>query len=132
MTERTTERRCASRRWRIEEHGIVTARIRPGHDAAVVDVSEHGVLIETPHRLLPGASVELMMETSTNKAAVRGRVLRSVVSCVRASSVSYRGAIGFERPLGWYGDHGAGSERIAVGEQRAGTGFRADATPQVV
>jgi hypothetical protein len=132
MTERTTERRCASRRWRVEEHGIVTARIRPGHHAAVVDVSEHGVLIETPHRLLPGASVELMMETSTNKAAVRGRVLRSTVSCVRASSVSYRGAIGFERPLAWYGDHGAGGERIAVGEQRAGTGFRADATPQVV
>jgi hypothetical protein len=131
MTERTTERRCASRRWRIEEHGIVTARIRPGHDAAVVDVSEHGVLIETPHRLLPGASVELMMETSTNKTAVRGRVLRSAVACVRPSSISYRGAIGFDRALAWYSD-GTGEARTADGAKRPGTGFRADATPQVV
>jgi len=132
MTERSTERRSASRRGRAEDHGILMVRIRPGHHAAVVDVSNHGVLIETPHRLLPGAAVELMMETSTNKTAVRGRVLRSTVSCVRASSVSYRGAIGFDRPLSWYGDDRVGGERTTGVEQRAGTGFRADATPQVV
>ena len=132
MTHRITERRRGCRRRCVEEHGILAVRIRPGHQAVVVDVSDDGALIETGHRLLPGAAVELIMETSTNKTAVRGRVLRSSIASVRPSSVSYRGAIGFDRALAWYGNDGQDDPQGAVGEKRAGTAFRADATPQVV
>jgi hypothetical protein len=131
MTDCTADRRQTARRGRVEDHGIVAVRIRPGHQAVMIDVSDGGALVETDHRLLPGTAVELMMETSTNKTAVRGRVLRSAVACVRPSSISYRGAIGFDRALAWYSD-GTGEARTADGAKRPGTGFRADATPQVV
>jgi hypothetical protein len=132
MTDRIAERRQASRRRRVEDHGVVALRIRPGHPAVVVDVSNGGALIETPRRLLPGHAVELIMETGTNKIAVRGHVLRSSVACVRPMSISYRAAIGFERALAWYADGSCDDPQSAAGEKRAGIGFRADATPQVV
>jgi len=132
MNGRVPERRCSARYKRPEEHGIVALRIRPGHQALVMDVSDEGVQIETGYRLLPGTAVDLLVETSTNKTTVRGQVLRSSVSCVRPSSVSYRGAIGFERALAWYGGAGSACARVDGGEQRAGMAFRADATPQVV
>lgn len=132
MSDRIADRRQSFRRRGVEDHGIVAVRIRPGHHAVVIDVSDGGALIETAHRLLPGTPVELMMETSANKTAVRGRVLRSAVACVRPSSVSYRGAIGFDRALAWYSDDGSGDSRMPAGEKRPGRDFRADATPRVV
>jgi hypothetical protein len=42
------------------------------------------------------------LETETAHTNVRGRVLRSSVVRVRASSVCYRGAIAFDRDLPWY------------------------------
>jgi hypothetical protein len=132
MTDRTEERRCAARLGRPEDHGIVAARIRPGHDAAIVDVSDDGVLIETAHRLMPGRIVELVLERQSGKASVRGCVLRCAVARVRPSSVSYRGAIGFDRALAWYSEAGAGEHRLSTGATRPGIAMRADATPQVV
>jgi len=125
------ERRQTRRRTRVEDHGIVAVRVRPGYDAKVVDFSAGGALIETVHRLMPGRSVELLMETSTSTEAVRGRVLRSAVASVRPSSISYRGAIGFDRALAWYAND-AGDYRPPIGASRPGTDFRADATPQVI
>jgi PilZ domain len=98
----TFNRRSTHRLCRVEEHGIVSTRVRPGHRAHLVDVSAAGALIETSYRLLPGASVELHLETETARANVRGRVLRSTVVRVRPASVCYRGAIAFDRDLPWY------------------------------
>jgi hypothetical protein len=131
MTARAPDRRQTRRSSRAEDHGIVAVRIRPGYDARVVDFSAGGALVETVHRLMPGRSVELLMETSTNTEAVRGRVLRSSVATVHPSSISYRGAIGFDRALAWYAND-AGGYRPAIGASRPGTDFRADATPQVI
>lgn len=132
MSDRLPDRRHAPRHSRVEDHGIISVRIRPGHLAAVIDVSTGGTLIETAHRLLPGREVELLMETSTNKTAVRGRVVRCAVACVRPSSISYRGAIGFDRAPAWYAETDAGGYRPPSGGSRPGTDFRADATPQVI
>jgi hypothetical protein len=41
----------------LEKHGIVSACVRPGYRARLIDVSAGGALIETSHRLLPGTSV---------------------------------------------------------------------------
>lgn len=93
---RQTDRRCAG------DHGIVLARVRPGHDASVVDVSAHGALIEIAHRLFPGRDIELHLETIDDRTAIRGRVLRCSVAAVLASRMVYHGAIGFESPLWWF------------------------------
>ena len=97
------ERRAAPRTHRLEEHGIGAARVRAGRDAAVLNVSVGGVLIETLHRLLPGTTIELQLSIGEQRAEVRGRVLRSAVSCLRHGRVSYRGAIAFERALATIG-----------------------------
>jgi hypothetical protein len=94
------DRRCAERR--RDEHGILGARVRPGHDVAVVDVSATGILVETDRRLLPGAPVEMQIETTARTVNVRGRVVRCAVARLRPTLVCYRGAIAFERCLPWF------------------------------
>jgi hypothetical protein len=129
LTERGADRRT-SRRSNVDAHGIISARVRPGHQATVVDVSEGGALVETEHRLLPGTSIELQIETSTDRAVVRGRVLRCAVSMLRPSSVRYRGAIGFDRKQSWFSDHGACGYHLPGAETPPGDALRADATRQ--
>ena len=104
MTVDSPERRGARRLEAFEEHRIVSACVRPGHRARVIDVSAGGALIETSHRLLPGTSVELQVETGTERASVRGQVLRCAVVRLRPTWVCYRGAIAFDRYLPWFVD----------------------------
>jgi hypothetical protein len=66
-----------------------------------VDISERGALLDTAHRLLPGHSVELQIQTDTERTSVRARVVRCEVVAVGAASISYRGAVVFERHLAW-------------------------------
>ena len=115
---------------RVEHHRIISTRIRPGHPASIVDVSAGGALIETMFRLLPGTSVELHVETSTRHTRVRGEVLRSAVTKLRADGVCYRGAIRFDRHLPWFVD-----ESPAPGgtpDARPAHPMRAPSTPEVV
>jgi hypothetical protein len=95
------DRRRARRVRLVAEHGILLARVRPGYGASVVDVSAHGALIETAHRLLPGRSVELHFETLYERVTIRGRVQRCSVADLRDRGISYRGAVGFDSPLLW-------------------------------
>jgi PilZ domain len=96
-----TDRRLSTRTTAISELGISQARVRPGHEASVIDISPHGALIETALRLLPGRQVELQIERGDEVTAIRGRVVRCRVSRVLPSRLSYYGAIGFEQPLVW-------------------------------
>ena len=130
MSQQATERRQTHRRQRLEEHGIVSTRVRPGHHATLIDVSAGGALIETNHRLLPGTAVELQVETGTVRASVRGRVLRSAVIRVHPSRVCYRGAIGFDTHLPWF--IGESGYVVPSADARSTRPDRADATPQVM
>ena len=109
------DRRSSARTRAIADLGILQARVRPGHEVSVLDISAHGVLIETILRLLPGRSIELQFERSEQLTPVRGRVIRSQVARINASWVSYRGAIGFEQPLAWVVVSLAGSEYSVLG-----------------
>jgi hypothetical protein len=129
MTFLTRDRRHVRRHKCVEDHGVVSVRIRPGHHAAVVDLSADGVLIETSYRLRPGHGVEIHMETNSRRATVRGRVLRCAVSRVRPSSVCYRGAIGFDTQLPWLVEDPG--YPVPTTQTRAGAPFRASATPEV-
>ena len=102
VTELRTERRRHTRRQHSADHGIGSARLRPGYDVSVIDVSAGGVLIESDRRLLPGGAVELNLRgTGRPPEIVRGLVLRSVVARLRSNMVCYRGAIRFDRELSW-------------------------------
>jgi len=95
---RKTKRRDAS------EHGVATARIRPGHHVQLIDLSAGGALVEADRRMLPGSPVELQLQAQDRQATMRGCVLRCCVVRVRPASMSYRGAIAFDRLLAWFGD----------------------------
>jgi hypothetical protein len=104
MSGELPDRRATRRLDAFEDHRIVSACVRPGHRARVIDVSAAGALIETSHRLLPGTSVELQVETGTDRTSVRGHVLRCAVVRLRPTWVCYRGAIAFDRHLPWFVD----------------------------
>ena len=106
------DRRDARRHADVEDHGIVSVHVRPGNRAMLINISAGGALIETEQRLLPGASVDLLLERSKYRASVRGRVLRCSVIRVCAASMGYRGAVGFDRPLPWF-EH----ERVSAPHQ---------------
>jgi len=113
----TRERRRTRRR--SADHGIVSARIRPGCEASLLDVSAGGALVETACRLLPGSSIELHLATLDRQALVRGDVLRSAVVRVRAADIRYRTAVGFDRHLSWFADEDAGGYQLHSGEARS-------------
>jgi hypothetical protein len=107
-----TERRSASRHTEREQHGIEAAHIRPGHEATVINIGTGGALIETEHRLLPGANVHLILDRRQYRASVRGRVLRCSVTRVHPS-IYFRGAIEFDKSLPWFIE----SERVESTQQ---------------
>ena len=129
MTRGMSDRRLTRRHADSDAHGIVSTRVRPGHRAKLIDVSAGGALIETTHRLLPGTSIELHVETRSHRTNVRGRVLRCAIVLVRPSWVCYRGAIGFDRHLPWLLDESGGA---GDGSVRSGVPARATATPEVI
>jgi hypothetical protein len=124
------DRRRARRRRTIHDHGIVSARVRPGREASLLDVSAGGALVETCYRLLPGSPIELHVATNERRASVRGGVLRSAVVGVRATGMCYRSAIGFDHLLSWFVDGEAGGYAVPSAESHAARSRRADATPE--
>ena len=128
----TGDRRASHRLAHADEHGIVSARVRPGYDVTVINVSAGGVLVESQYRLLPGVVVELQLDRSPRSATARGRVLRCSVSRLRPTSVCYRGAIAFDRHLPWFVDDDSAGYAVPTAERRAGGPGRAGATPQIV
>ena len=113
------DRRCARRRRTIHDHGIVSARVRPGREASLLDVSAGGALVETTYRLLPGSPIELHVATTERRASVRGGVLRSAVVAVGAAGLCYRSAIGFNHLLSWFVDGEAGGYGVPIAETHA-------------
>jgi hypothetical protein len=122
------DRRQARRRRTVDDHGIVSARVRPGREASLLDVSAGGALVETTYRLLPGSPIELHVATNERRVSVRGGVLRSAVVGVRATGICYRSAIGFDHLLSWFVDADAGGYGIPRAEIHTPRSRRVDAT----
>jgi hypothetical protein len=122
------DRRQARRRRTIHDHGIVSARVRPGREASLLDVSAGGALVETTYRLLPGSPIDLHVATTDRRVFVRGGVLRSAVVGVRATGMRYRSAIGFNHLLSWFVDGEAGGYGMPSAEIHTPRSRRVDAT----
>lgn len=73
-----------------------SARLRTGHSLTLINVGHGGLLVESGTRLLPGATVELLLTTATVCVTRRALVLRcSVVSLGQGRGMRYRGALAF-------------------------------------
>ena len=104
MTKHLSDRRAFRRAGGVE-HRIVSARVRPGHPAAVIDVSSGGASIEISRRLLPGSVVDLQVDTAHRRTTtLRGQVLRCAVVRLRSTAVWYRAAIAFDQQCQWLGE----------------------------
>ena len=128
MTDSSSERRRNRRHASAEEHRIVSARVRPGCDVSVIDVSAGGVLVESDRRLLPGAAVELHLRSDQQSEIVRGHVVRCTVARLRANAISYRGAVAFDRHLLWLVDEAVTGNAVPSSETRPVFTSRAGAT----
>ena len=131
MVGRSPDRRTSPRSG-VEKHGIVSARVRPGHRVAIIDVSAGGALIEGANRLLPGAAVDLQVETVRRRTTLRGRVLRCAVVRLRSSSVGYRAALAFDHQLAAFIDDQPTEYEVPMGETPAAHAPRVDPTQDTV
>ena len=98
MTERP-ERRQFRRVSLADAANVVAGRIRPGVVVRVLDLSRGGGLIESGARLLPGANVDLQLESADARATIRARVVRCCVGSVSPVRIVFRGALQFDAPL---------------------------------
>jgi hypothetical protein len=124
------DRRRSRRRRLLDEHGITAVRVRPGCDAAVIDVSAGGTLVESPHRLMPGSSLDVQLLVRNRRIIVHSRVIRCEVSELGRSGPIYRGALNFDRPLSWLADGARPVYRVPTAEDDAFPDERGDTTPQ--
>ncbi len=105
----TVERRAHRRRATGECGWISKARVRPGVDVRLLDLSSGGALVEGAVRLLPGSRVELQLSSSDTRRVIAGRVLRCNVSALSAEhGIRYTAAVGFETRLAMPGEEAAG------------------------
>jgi len=130
MTNTRSERR-RNRRHARPEQWIVSARIRPGHDVSVVDVSAGGALVESERRLLPGSTVELHLRCARRSEIVRGHIVRCAVARLRANAICFRGAIAFDHNLLWLVDEAVTGYAVPGSETRPNVTSWADATQRL-
>ncbi len=97
------DRRHWPRRAPVPLDGIVSARVRAGSAAEVINVCPRGALVETTHRLLPGTVLDLRIDGPHRGAAVRAQVIHCEVFAIVNGSLRYRGGVLFDRPLSWLG-----------------------------
>ena len=88
-----------ARRMRASEAGVVRhARLLPGGDAIILNISNTGLLVENKGRLPVGTTVNVRLE-GASVMGMEGHIVRSRVAAIhRDGSVSYETAIEFERP----------------------------------
>ena len=100
MTHRRAERRRHVRRPAADLGWFRGARLRPGLEAALLDLSPGGARLETTARLRPGIKAVLHLKTRTGELRVPGEVVRAWVSAIRPKrGVIYGGAVRFDRPI---------------------------------
>jgi len=78
-----------------------SARLHPGREVILVDLSRHGALIEGVWRLRPGARAELQIGVGVRAVLARGRVERCYVASLGPGDVRYRAAVRFDAPIGF-------------------------------
>ena len=93
------DRRRALRRMANDLPGLWTVRLPWGSDVKLVDISNSGVLFESPSKISPGVTVDLQILGDQKNVYVPARMVRSEVSRVDAFGVKYQMAAAFGRDV---------------------------------
>jgi len=95
----TGERRWSARRRPATGEALSWARLRTGTQLAVIDISDHGALVDSRARLLPGTHVDLHLMSAAGRVLQRARVARAFVARLDASALSYYVGLAFDGPV---------------------------------
>lgn len=86
-----------SRRVPASPNGRPHARLLPGGDVDVINISETGLLVEGKSR--PGVGTVVTVRVQGSRAKLEGRIVRSKISTIhRDGTLSYESAIEFDTP----------------------------------
>jgi len=95
----TGERRRSARRCPAVGEALSWARLRTGTQLAVIDISDHGMLVESRARLLPGTHLDVHLMSAAGRILQRARVARAFVAKLDASVLSFYVALAFDAPV---------------------------------
>ncbi len=81
MGRKEQDERRRSHRYELETE--VTARLRPAIEVKVLNLSEHGMLIETPSGLPPRGTCEMTVKAPSGPKVIRAKVARCRANMVK-------------------------------------------------
>lgn len=117
------ERRAHPRRSPSPQSWLATARVRPGHEVTVINLSSGGALVEAAVRLLPGARVTLQFVGPGVGLRAAARVIWCRVAALDAErGVRYRGALAFDRTLEVFAQDPSAGYRLPEGNGEKASG----------
>jgi hypothetical protein len=94
------DRRHFARLAIFDPRSTVRARVRPGRDVRLIDLSRGGALVQATSQLLPGSEIELQLNIGEWHWSAGGQVVRSRVWALALDEhVRYRAAVQFARPM---------------------------------
>jgi hypothetical protein len=100
VNRRAARERRASPRLPAEDCiWLSSARLRPGPEVVLTDVSEGGARVEAPVRLVPGGHVELVLSGPGWQWSVRAAVVHARVSGLTARGPRYLAGLQFAQRL---------------------------------
>jgi hypothetical protein len=118
------ERRGCQRHDGTECRWITSARLRPGRDVTLLNLSSRGAQVEAASRLLPGTSVELQLAALDRRWLRSAQVLRCHVSAlVPEGGVRYRAALRFDEALDLPFAEGVGKPGFAAHRKECSFGY---------
>ena len=89
------ERRQTARRTPAAQEPISQLRLRTGHVLTVINIGDHGALVQGRTCLQPGTRVDVQVITPDARLPIGSEVLRARVSRVAADSIVYETALRF-------------------------------------
>jgi uncharacterized small protein (DUF1192 family) len=100
MKEAKDDKKDRRRSKRLEVNGGITGRIKPTMEVRIVNISQHGMLIESPCGLPPAGMCELTVEGPSGPRVIRAKVARCRAQMVKKDdgSVVIRFHAGLEFP----------------------------------
>jgi hypothetical protein len=96
MEHAAVERRATARAPTPRADAFVRAWLRSGAEIRLLDLSAGGAQIESARRLLPGARIDLQVQTAAGRFVLTGRLIRAEVSALSPNAVHYRAGLAFE------------------------------------
>ena len=100
MKDAKEDKKDRRRSRRLDVNKGITGRIKPTMEVRIVNISQHGMLIESPCGLPPAGMCELTVESPNGPKVIRGRVARCRAQMVKQDdgSVAIRFHAGLEFP----------------------------------